>query len=362
MKRHFEKISLLFIVTIGLIISCSKEDNNANEPLASKFTVYKNHTGDVNADALQAQNIDSNGTLNFYGDFNLENDPREIRTLTYQKANNDTIVNLIIDPITNRLASSYFSVKGMKSPIIMKLDYFDNSKNINVSFYNYNWSLGTSELIYASRVENENGVVSENPFFANRKIELPTFKEGLGALTVGLATAEIIGSLGGGFTLSSALTPIIAGVLATQIVTYAAIGVAVLAISAVLNHAGASALEVSNLPPPSKTPIFNPVPVTSNPTTKLVPSSCNNTNISFRASMDSEGNIMITEVVGGTPPHTYMVTSGFQQSQVFPNKYKDGSYVVGVKDANGCVSVELVSLKKAIDSTSTGGRSALCFF
>ena len=349
-----KKLSLFLIAVSTAIFfySCSKEDTKVNEPVASTLRVYKNQTGDANADALQAQNTDSKGTLNFYGAFDSEKNPKEIRTLTYQKANNDTIVNLIIDPLTNRLASSYFSVKGVKSPIIMKLDYIDNSNNINVSFYNYNWLTETSDLIYASRIENNNGVVTENPFYASKKIAIPTFLEGALALGTGLAVAETVGLVAGTFTLTAAAAPIIAGVLATQIVTYAAVGVAVFCIS---NLAGAATPDYtpSSSPPPSKTPIINPVTASNNPTPKLQTSSCINTQMTFRASMDAEGSIMITEVAGGQSPYTYMVSSGFQQSQVFPNKYKDGSYVVSVKDANGCVSTKLVSLKRTIDCANS---------
>ena len=365
MKKLLKKVSLLFAVAMVLIVSCSKEEDKAIEPIASTFTVYKNQTGDVNADALQAQNIDSKGILNFYGAFDSESNPIATKTLTYQKANNDTIVNLIINPLTNRLTSSYFSVKGVKSPIIMKFDYIDNSKNIDVSFYNYNWTTETSDLIYASRIENNNGVVTENPFFASKKNMLPTFLEGTLALGTGLAVAEIVGLVAGTFTLSAAAAPVIAAVLATQIVTYAAVGVAVFLIS---NLAGAAEIDYppSNSPPKSNTPMINPVSATSNPTSKLQPSSCVNTQMTFRASMDAEGSIMITEVAGGQSPHTYLVSSGFQQSQVFPNKYKDGSYVVGIKDANGCLSFKLVSLKREMDcssstlavTTTTTGNSA----
>jgi hypothetical protein len=126
-----KKLSLFLIAVSTAIFfySCSKEDTKVNEPVASTLTVYKNQTGDANADALQAQNTDSKGTINFYGAFDSENNPSEIRTLTYQKANSDTIVNLIMDPLTNRLASSYFSVKGVKSPVVLKFDYIEGVSN-----------------------------------------------------------------------------------------------------------------------------------------------------------------------------------------------------------------------------------------
>jgi len=364
MKKHLKKLSLLFAVAMVLIVSCSKEEDKAIEPIASTFTVYKNQTGDASADALQAQNTDSKGTLNFYGAFDSENNPSEIRTLTYQKANSDTIVNLIMDPLTNRLASSYFSVKGVKSPVVLKFDYIEGVSNAyNLSYYNYNWKNKTSELLYAARVETNNGITSSNPFFANRGPVVDGFKLIAQSYTIGFVTVKIIVPIVSGLITASAT--VLAAAVAAPIVTTAAVGAVLLFL---IPKVGAAELDYtpSNLPPPSKTPIINPVPATSNPTSKLQPSSCVNTQMTFRASMDAEGSIMITEVAGGQSPHTYLVSSGFQQSQVFPNKYKDGSYVVGIKDANGCLSFKLVSLKREMDcssstlavTTTTTGNSA----
>jgi hypothetical protein len=346
-----KKLSLLLFAIIASVLlnSCSKEDTKVNEPTTSAFTVYKNETGDANADALQAQNTDSKGTLNFYGAFDSENNPSEIRTLTYQKANNDTIVNLIIDPLTNRLASSYFSVKGVKSPVVLKFDYIEGVSNAyNLSYYNYNWENKTSELLYAARVETNNTVASSNPFFANRGGGNDGFKLILQACTIGFVTVKIIVPIVSGLIKASAT--VIAAAVAAPIVTTAAVGAVLLFL---IPKLGAAELDytASSSKPPVKTPIINPVSATGNPTPNLQTSSCVNTNMTFRASMDAEGSIMISEVEGGQSPHTCMVTSGFQQSQVFPNQYKDGSYVVGIKDANGCVSVKLVSLKREIDTT-----------
>ena len=68
-----KKLSYLLFTFITAIIfnSCSKEEAKFNEPVPSTFTVYKNQTGDVSTDALQAQNTDSKGTLNFYGVFDF---------------------------------------------------------------------------------------------------------------------------------------------------------------------------------------------------------------------------------------------------------------------------------------------------
>ena len=352
MKIPIQKV-LVLLSFVVMIVGCNS-DGFLGGDLTNKtsdFTVYKNQTGNVNADALQAQHTDSKGTLNFYGVFDSENNPKEIRTLTYQKANNDTIVNLIIDPITNKLASSYFSVKGVKSPVVLKFDYIDGVANAyNLSYYNYNWEKETSELLYATRVETDNGVASSNRFLANKGIEDDV--KLLIKTTVGsIAYFEIIVPVIPGLVKVGAA--VLAAAAATPVLTAAAIGAAIVIFVPKDAFSKELVYTPSNLPPPSKTPIINPVPATSNPTQNLQTSSCNNTNMTFRASMDAEGSIMITEVVGGQSPYTYMVSSGFQQSQVFPNKYKDGSYVVSVKDANGCVSTKLVSLKRTIDCANS---------
>jgi len=114
--------NLTFLFALFLFFGFTKNDTT-NESPTSNLTVYKNQTGDFNADALQAQHIDNNETLNFYVLFDADNNPTAIKTLTYQKTNNDTIVNLIIDSLTNKLASSYTEVNRVKSDIVMKFDY-----------------------------------------------------------------------------------------------------------------------------------------------------------------------------------------------------------------------------------------------
>ncbi len=217
--------------------------------------------------------------------------------------------------------------------------------------------------MYAARVETNNGVASSNPFFANRGGVNDGFKLIAQSLTIGFVTVKIIVPIVSGLITASAT--VLAAAVAAPIVTTAAVGAVLLFL---IPKVGAAELDYtpSNSKPPAKTPIINPVSATGNPTPNLQTSSCVNANMTFRASMDFEGSILISEVAGGQAPYTYMVTSGFQQSQVFPKKYKDGSYVVGIKDANGCLSFMLVSLKREMDcslstlavTTNTTGNSA----
>jgi hypothetical protein len=67
--------------------------------------------------------------------------------------------------------------------------------------------------------------------------------------------------------------------------------------------------------------------------------------------MDSKGSILISGVSGGQPPYSYLVNSGFQSSEFFLNNYQDGSYLIAVKDANGCLGSKLIPLTRC-DKTS----------
>jgi hypothetical protein len=353
MKNYLKRLALLFTVTFLLLMACSKnEDETTNEPVptASNFTVYKNQTNDINADALQAQNVDSKGTVNFYGVFDSNNNPTEIRTLTYQKVNNDTIVNLIIDPLTSRLAASYFSVKGIKSPIIMKFDYLEN-KDLNISFYKYDWNTNTSELIGANRLSVEKEITTKN--FSFKTTGIPDWAFNLGAFGVAISSAEIVRAVGGGWSGIGALygvsAGLVAGISAVAIVTVGTIVVLSALLYLMSGEGHAAELIPANVPYLTKTPIKNPVPKSDNPIPKLQTSSCFNTNITFEGSMGSSGDILISNVKGGVPPYSYLVGSGVQDNPVFPNKYKDGSYLIGVKGGDGCISVKVMPLKRELD-------------
>ena len=62
--------------------------------------------------------------------------------------------------------------------------------------------------------------------------------------------------------------------------------------------------------------------------------------------MDSLGNIAIFAVNGGTSPYSYLVGSSLQQDPIFANQYPDGSYLLGVKDLSGCMSVKVIPLHR----------------
>lgn len=344
-----KKIIYFTAIASLLLFSCSKSDSP--EVIAPSITVYKNQSTDVNADALQAQFKDSNFTVNIYGDFDADKTPNKVKTLTYQKANSDTIVNFIVNQLTSRIDAIYYAVNGVKSPVVIKFDYLTNATNsINVSCYNYDWQNNTSVLFYATTVDKTNPSQYGNPFHANRGIN-GGFKTDLSSVLTSMLLVDGVSlGLGGSSLFCTTIgAPVLAAVVTSGIIVP-------IAIAAIVGFV-ASAVNASELPPsdqvyPPNTQTTNPVTTTNNPVPHLPISTCTNTNIVFTAAMDDTGAIIFTTINGGQAPYTYMVESGFQQSTVFANNYANGSFLLAVKDANGCVNMNVMPLSR--DSSLCG--------
>lgn len=349
MKKHFSK-AFFILFSLLMLLACSKDDKSPAEPELKKIIVYKNQTGDPNADALQAQYNEKDFALNFYGSFDNNNEPLASKSVTYQKTNNDTIVNLIFNALTNKIASAYITVKSIKQPIVIKFDYIANSATaLNVSFHNYDWNTNTSEVIYSTHLNNENGVVTENPYYASRNaLGGVSFGDFVVGGIAGVAVAETVAAVYGGFSGIGALSGAAATVVAAVGPVVIAVGVGIAALAIIVNNANASELSPTDRNYPSKTIIENP---TVDPKLSLKDIDCSQTNISFNAGMDSKGSILISGVSGGQPPYTYLVNTGFQSSEFFLNNYEDGSYLIAVKDANGCLGARLIPLTRCDKTT-----------
>ena len=81
---------------------------------------------------------------------------------------------------------------------------------------------------------------------------------------------------------------------------------------------------------------------------KLQADPCSDVSIGITASMDMEGSILVIPS-GGADPYKYSVDmSSPQGSQVFPNNYEEGTYLIGIIDGNGCSNYKSFSLTKDI--------------
>lgn len=366
----FSKITIVLFVGLLSCIGPDSEDNPAPEvdhsvqlDAVHKITVYKNQTGDVTTEALQAHLVAKGKyTVNFYGTFDSNRNPDKLRSISFKKDDNDTTVYLLLNRDTGKLQTAYLAVKGVKQPWVIRHEYLaDNDKAIKISIHDYDWVTQNAELKYEAIFENKGGVISQTPVYGLRKSKAAGFGTDLATgIGAGILAAEVA-FYGSGTGIMAALP---ASVVASG-GTVVAIGGAVIALTAIvdllLQEAGAAEITPGDYPYPQNTPVTNPATGQNDPTGKIPTSDCGA--ITFSASMDAEGSIMVWGVEGGTSPYQFDVAgSGFQPSEVFTNDYEDGSYLITIKDAQGCIGVAVVNLKRENDATFLVGNWSLTEF
>ncbi len=335
---------MLFLLSLGVAIGCSKEDtpDGDGQPADSNFMLFKNQTGNPAADALQAQYTSEfkDYKVNFYGTFNADGNPTDINTITYQKTNNDTIVNYILNPVTRKLASSFVTVNNVKSQYVTRYDYPENNPDaVTISIYNYDWIGMSSELLFTANFEKDNNPLSEGRQYMGGVVSNGVWN--IGAVAIGVIVAECLTGAPLLMAAKGVAATVIASVSAVTIITVAGIGFILFASSKAL----ANDINPRDVPKTVKQ-VNNPVNPDNDPTPNLTRPECGNTRIKFVASMDAEGSIMLTGVQGGQGPYIYIVDKTAQDSQVFSGNYPDGSHLVGVVDANGCMGVKVVPLSR----------------
>jgi hypothetical protein len=367
MKR-FIFILATFIIGLG-VYSCSSDDRENNPdpsgPQTSDWTVFKNQTGDPNANALQAQYQNQNETLNIYGIFDHNNNPYQILTLTYQKKDNDTLVNMIVDPFDNRINTVFFTVNGTKQPAMVKFDYSEHNMAA-ISYYNYDWSTKTGEMLYSCNVEIPT-MQSFNAFAPNKTTLSTNWGEFLGVLGTSVAITEgLIWAMGGETVVIAALGSVAAApIVATMATIGITVGIAVTALAIITGDANAA--EPVDMPYPDGTPVQNPVDEKENPNSNLAVSDCVENALVYNVFMDGEGTIVIeTPSSGGTPPYSYFLEgqSGFTDIGIYGNNYPNGEYTVAVQDDAGCITIKKVELSRdcagsdlALTATANGNSA-----
>ncbi len=351
-------LSLCFILfTVTYLNSCKKEDpakQNDNPPtiIEKEWTItgYKNQTGNSNADALQAQLINKSKklTINLYGSFNGANEPDVTKSVTFEKEGNDTIVYLTMNVQSKKLETAYTVVKGVKQPYVIKHTYINNNDSaVQISVYEYNWVNNTSVLKYQALYEKNNtGTLQYSSLKTSGENGITDIVTTLG-LSLAIAETVFYAANGTGYLLGAG-AGVAAVAVGVVIVKVAAVATVIYLASALLNPVGAAVIEPGTDPIPPNTPVNNPVP---DPIPNLPPTPCNGVNITFTASMDQAGSILISNVQGGQGGYQYSLgNSAFQQSQVFNGPYTAGSYLIMVKNGDGCIKAEVRNINSNTQS------------
>ncbi|MGB7785075.1 MAG: hypothetical protein WBL27_03140 [Salinimicrobium sp.] len=359
-----KRLGLVFTLLLSFVVMSCSTENDPDDPETPStnpqgLTIYKNQTGDPNADVLQAHYEDDDHLINIYGTFDSFNEPAIPKTVTFQKKNNDTIVNFIFDPYTSRISSSFISVRGEKTPIVMKFSYPAVGSDIMaISLYEYDWASQTGNMFFRAMVNGETAAEQNTTTPSSSYSERKNLNLRMGSTSNkyldAVRDAIVVVAAGKAIIEAIAAVPAItaAVVAAVGVANAVAIGVAIVAISlaAMTSDANASELIPTDGPYPQGVPITNPVPTEEDPTPHLVESSCPSGGIGFSAYMDSEGSIGIGNISGGEYPFTYYVNGMAQEKRFFINDYPDGTYMVSVKDANGCIGSKLVPLTRGKSS------------
>jgi hypothetical protein len=353
---HF--LSVLLIL-LSLLSACKKVGPDTASPAESdnKTTVYKNQTGDPGAEALQVQMVNSKKkfTVNVYGTFDSDNNPIKARSLTFQKIGNDTTVHLQLNDFTNQLETSYLEVRGIKQPWVLKHSYVAGDPNVmRLNVYAYNWAMATGVLKYETLYRKVGATLTATPVFAANRGQAVTVSgvDLLVGVGVGLGVAEsvFIGVYGAGAGLLS--IPV-----ATAVVAVTGVAVAVVAVAAAIalvtsSPAGAAEFDPRNEPYPPATP---PKHVATLPNPATLPNSpCAGTSLTFKASMDAQGSILVSGITGSVGPYSYAVNSqSFQSGEVFANNYAAGTYFIYVRDGRGCISTQLITFTRPVPLTGS---------
>jgi hypothetical protein len=268
---------------------------------------------------------------------------------------------MVVDPLYNRLKAVFFTVNGTKQPAVVKFDYTD-SNTAGVSYYNYDWSAKTAEMLYSCNVE----IPPMQGFaaFAPNKPTLSINWEALGVLGASVAITEgLILATGGETVIIAALGTVAAAPIVGTIATVG-ITVGVVAAALAVITGDANAAEPADIPYPDGTPAQNPVGEEENPDNNLPVSDCVENALVYNVFIDMEGTIVIeTPSSGGTPPYSYFLEgqAGFTDIGIYANDYPNGEYTVAVKDNDGCITIKSVELSRdcagsdlAVTATATG--------
>ena len=366
MMRNITHLAALAVLLVAPAFSgCEKEDlPDNNNPVDSNFAVYTNDSGVPNEEANALQAVYTNeltgDVVDFYGNFDAEGSPLQVQTIRVKQADSDTIINFIINPITNNFDKAILEVNGSRLNTMVSFFFPQGDTSMVMSYYDVNWSTGESELIYSSELLTSNGTVVERPIFYQERLASPqdggTFVTLLAGVGTGVVVAEIVSGVGGGFTLAGTAAGTAAlGVAAAGAAVIAGVLIVGGVLVAITSNANASPLPAGTLGPPG-TPQSNPTP-DPEPQIPTPVNPCLTNGVNVTVGVDP-GNVLVAIATGGTGgPYTFSWSTGATATAgtyttLTPGQ--PGTYIVSVVDANGCAAAGSATIEEGV------GECQLC--
>jgi len=366
MKKTTLMALLVAMFIAPLFIGCEKDETPIDEnPVNSNFTVYTNESGEPNeeANALQAVYTDelTGDAVDFYGNFDAEGSPLQVQTIRVNQANSDTIINFIINPLTNSFDKAVLEVNGERLETMISFDFPDGDTSMVMSYYDVNWNTGDSELVYSVEMFITNGTIVESPIFYRLADSQDggTFVGLLAGIGTGVAVAETalaVGAIGGSSLVGTAAGVAAAGVAAvgsSVIIGAVVVGATLFAIT---NNANASEPVPPGTPLPPGTPQSNPTP-DPEPQVPTPVNPCLTNGVNVTVGVDP-GNELVAIATGGTGgPYTFSWSTGATATAgTFTTLTlgQPGTYSVSVIDGNGCAAAGSATIEEGV------GECQLC--
>lgn len=338
MKKYLNLISPVLLAIIVSMNSCRKQDPDPIEGPDEGQSVlfFTNQTNDPEAEALQA--ILSAGTdgdvIKIYGNFTSTGIPDKPLNVRYEKANNDTVVNFLIDKESGLLHTSIIEVGGTRSNIVLTYEYPEPEDVIRVSAYDYNWSAQSGELLYSALyTKNDDGVEGVPDF-------MKSFDVGGFILSVASAIIVVEGVSAVGAVAFSALT--VAAGAAGAIVTTAVVGgLLVAALSSTL--ANANEISPQDMPYPDGIAPLNPI--ADSEELNLPANPCMDSSIEVVIGIDPGNQLTAIAQGGDGGMYTFYWSTGetgLSNASHTIMAMEEGEYYVVATDETGCAAYHSV--------------------
>lgn len=312
------------IILFTLLISCTKESPREDPEEVSDYS-YSPYITQSNQEDIILANVYNAGDksyLYYYGSTDDFGNPLEVKSMAYQRMSSDTVYNFILDE-SFRINFMYATVGGVKDPFVQKLSYV-GADSVYYALYYYDWDTREDSLLYMASVHYSNDSYSATTVYGK---------------TGGTPWIPALQSIGSGLHVGSGvLAAVGVGIAGIAFFSAPAWLAAVGTITIATAWFGGNANAGTTRAPGSGEPGSPSAGLTLNLIgTPYDPSPCNGVSITFDAKMDQFGSILITNPNGGYDYEYSLNGSPFQESQIFNGPYSPGSFLIQIKNGNGCV-------------------------
>ena len=309
-----------FLLFTALLSGCAKESIDSVSTYS--YSTYSSSPNTEDVILANVFNAVDGSYVYYYGSTDGTGSAQQVRSVSFNRQGSDTVYNFLLDE-NLRIEYMYSVISGVRDSKLQKLSYL-TADSINYALYEYDWDTQEDSLLYMAAVANTNGNYTAQTLYG--KTEAAAMLPDLSAIGSSF-------NVGGGVLVAVSVG--IAGVafFATGPWIAAAGSIAI-----ATAWFGGSAIASDDLEPGTVAPPSPSAGLSPNPSgTPSNPSLCSGVNVTFVASMDLAGSILIANPLNVSGYQYSLNGSSFQVSQVFNGPYTPGNFTIKIKTAEGCI-------------------------